>query len=85
MIRTAPTLPSVRAADSFLRHEPGSVGAVLFSMLERAAIIGPTLYLAGERKNLVRYTLATTVAIELVVLFTINRQLTGFAYSGSNA
>lgn len=72
---TGPTLPSVRAADALLRRESGGVGLVLLSMLERSAIVAPVLYLAGERRNLFRYTLSVVVAIELVVLATVGKQI----------
>jgi len=71
----APTLPSVTAAEKFWKGEPGALGAVLWSMVERAAIIAPALYVLGERKRLVRYTLGVTAAIEAVVLWQVKRQL----------
>ena len=72
---TQPTLPSVVAAQKFWRGESGALGSILWSMTERAAIIGAALYLAGERKRLLRYTLATTAAIEAVVLWQVKRQI----------
>jgi len=69
------TLPSVVAAEKFWRGEDGAVGAILFSMAERAAIIGAALYLAGERKRLLRYTLAATLGIEAVVLTSVKLQM----------
>lgn len=70
-----PTLPSVVAAEAVWTDQPGAIGSVAVSLLERAAIIGGALFLAGERKNLLRYTLATTIAIELVVLAVVKKQL----------
>lgn len=70
-----PTLPSVVAAEALLKNEPNALGKVLLSMAERAAIIAPALYLAGERKRVVRYTLAATLAIEAVVIWQVRRQL----------
>ena len=70
-----PTLPSIVAAEKFWKGEPGGVAAVLWSMVERAAIIAPTLYVLGERNRLVRYTLGITAAIEAVVLWQVKRQL----------
>jgi len=70
-----PTLPSVVAAEALWRGEKGAAGKVALSMLERAAIILPALFLAGERKHLLRYTLVTTAAIEAVVLWQVKRQL----------
>ena len=71
----APTLPSVTAAEKFWNGEPGAWKSILGSMLERAAIIAPALYLAGERKRLLRYTLAVTLGIEAVVLATVKYQM----------
>lgn len=70
-----PTLPSVVAAEKFWKGEPGGVSAVLWSMVERAAIIAPALFLLGERKKLVRYTVGVTAAIEAVVLWQVKRQI----------
>jgi hypothetical protein len=44
-------------------------------MAQRSAIVAPALFLAGERKNLAKYTLAVVVAIELVVLGVVARQI----------
>lgn len=71
----APTLPSVTAAEAFWRGDEGAWGRVLWSMLERAAIIAPTLYVLGERKKLAKYTVGVTVAIEAVVLWQVKRQI----------
>jgi hypothetical protein len=46
------------------------------SMPQRAAIAGTGLFIAGERKNLLKYTLAVTLAIELVVLWEVKNQMT---------
>lgn len=70
-----PTLPSVVAAEAVLTNQPGAVGKLLWSLAQRAAIIAPALYLAGERKRVVRYTLVATLAIEAVVLWEVRRQL----------
>lgn len=72
---TKATLPSVVAAEKFWRGEPDGVSSVLWSMAQRAAIIAPALYLAGERNRLWRYTVAATVAIEAVVLWQVKSQL----------
>lgn len=77
MPNPAPTLPSVIAAEKVWRGEPGALGSVAASMLERGAIIGAVLLLAGERKNLLRYTVAVTAGIELVVLLMVKSQLNG--------
>jgi hypothetical protein len=72
-----PTLPSVVAAEAFWRKEQGAGGKLLWSMLQRAAIILPALFVAGERKNLLKYTAVTTLAIEAVVLLEVKKQLRG--------
>jgi hypothetical protein len=69
------TLPSVVAAEDFLRGKPGGLMAVLSSTAGRAGIIFTGLYLAGERKRLLRYALAGALAIELFVLLRIKAQL----------
>lgn len=70
-----PTLPSVVAAEAIWRGEKGAAGKVAYSMLQRAAIILPALFLAGERKHLLKYTLFTTAAIEAVVLWEVKKQI----------
>lgn len=69
------TLPSITAAEALWRKEPGALGRVALSMLERSAVIGGALWLAGEREKLLRYTLAATVAVEAIVLWQVKRQL----------
>lgn len=71
----APTLPSVTAAEAFWRGDEGAWKRILWSMVERAAIIAPTLYVLGERKRLLRYTVGVTAAIEAVVLWQVKRQI----------
>ena len=75
MISACPTLPSVRAAEAVWKGEPGAAWKVAGSMLERAAIIAVALAAVGERKHLVRNTIAATVGIELVVLAVVERQV----------
>ena len=70
-----PTLPSVVAAEKFWKKEPDAYQAIAKSMAQRAAIIGTALLIAGERKRLLRYTLAATIAIELVVLWEVKKQI----------
>lgn len=69
------TLPSVVAAEKFVRGEPGGLMAVVSSTLGRAGIIFMGLFLAGERKHPFRYALAGAVAIETFVLLRIKNQL----------
>lgn len=72
---TPATLPSVTAAQKLWLGQPGAIGSILWSMALRAAIIAPTLYLLGERKRLLRYTVGATVAIEAVVLWEVKKQI----------
>jgi hypothetical protein len=70
-----PTLSSVIAAKKLLNNEQGAFFAVTWSVLQRAAIIGAGLALAGERKNLIRYSLFAAVAVELALLWEVKRQI----------
>lgn len=69
------TLPSVVAAERFMRGEPGGLLAVISSTLGRAGIIFMGLFLAGERKHTFKYALAGALAIETFVLLRIKGQL----------
>ena len=69
------TLPSVVAAENFLQGRPGGLFSLLSSTFGRAGIIFAGLYLAGERKKLVRYSLASAAAIEAFVLLRVRAQL----------
>lgn len=71
------TLPSVIAAEKFLKGEPGGVSGVVLSTVERAGLILIGLFLAGERKRLIRYSLAGALVIEAVVLARVKKQLKG--------
>jgi hypothetical protein len=70
-----PTLPSVTAAEKFWKNEPGAIPAILWSLTERSAIIGAALFLLGERKNLLKYTLGSAAAIEIAVLVVVKSQI----------
>lgn len=71
------TLPSVQAAEAVWTDQPGAWAKVATSMLERAAIVAPALWVAGERepKGLAVKTLTVVAAIEAVVLWQVRRQL----------
>lgn len=75
--QTQPTLPSVLAAQSFVRGEPGGIYAVIGSTLGRAALIAPGLWLAGDRnpKRIARNALFGALAIEIFVLGVVARQI----------
>ena len=75
MSNVTTTLPSVVAAEDFLRGKPGGLVSVVSSTAGRAGIIFAGLYLAGERKRLLRYALAGALAIELFVLWRISNQI----------
>lgn len=70
-----PTLPSIIAAEALLKGEEGAWGKILWSLLQRSAIIAPALYLAGERERILKYTAFSAIAIELVVLWEVKKQL----------
>jgi hypothetical protein len=61
--------PSYRAACELYLSEPGAGKKVGLSFVSRTALIGAALYLAGERKNLLRYSLVTSGAVEAFVLW----------------
>lgn len=69
------TLPSVVAAERFVRGEPGGLLGVLGSTLGRAGIIFMGLYLVGERKHTFKYALAGAAAIEAFVLLRVKAQI----------
>lgn len=73
----APTLPSVVAAEALWTRKPEAPKLIAVSLLERAAIVAPALWLAGERqpKGLFVKTAAVVLAIEAVVLWQVKRQL----------
>jgi hypothetical protein len=69
------SLPSLDAAVRFMRGEEGGLGGVITSTALRAVLIGAGLAVVGERKHLVKYSLAGAVAIEAFVLLTVRAQL----------
>jgi len=72
-----PTLPSVVAAKALLRGEPGALGKVGYSMVQRSVFIAPALWLAGDRtlRPLLFKTFMVTLFIEAAVLWEIGVQL----------
>jgi hypothetical protein len=62
------SLPSSQAALDLVEGKPAAIVPVLGSMLGRAALIGAGLFVVGERRNLVKYSAAAAVAIELFVI-----------------
>lgn len=72
-----PTLPSVQAATKVWTGQPGAWHAVLGSMIQRAAIVAPALWLVGTRqpKRLAWSTFAVVAAIEVAVLLEVRSQV----------
>jgi len=72
-----PTLPSVQAATKVWTGQPGAWHAVFGSMIQRAAIVAPALWLAGTRqhKRLAWSTFAVVAAIEVAVLLEVRSQI----------
>jgi hypothetical protein len=66
--KMTPTLPSAGSAMAFVRGEPGAFPVVALHTLLRAGIIGAGLYVAGTRRNIVRTSLVSSLAIEAFVL-----------------
>ena len=71
------TLPSIGAAEGWLRGQPGAGFAVVTSIALRAGLIAAGLAVLGERKKLVPYAIGGALAVELFVLTTVRRQLEG--------
>ncbi len=69
------TLPSVVAAEQFLNGEEGGLAGVITSLLGRAVVISLGLLAVGERKHVIKYSLAGATAIEVFVLIRIKTQL----------
>lgn len=74
-----PTLPSVVAATALAKGEPGALGKVGYSMLERSAFIAPALWLAGDRtlRPLLFKTFMVTLFIEAAVIWQVGAQVRG--------
>lgn len=72
-----PTLPSVEAAKALWKGEEGAATKLVVSMLERAAIVAPALWVSGTRdwKQLGLQTLTVVSFIEAVVIWQVQRQL----------
>lgn len=76
---TQPTLPSVVAATALAKGEPGALGKVGYSMLERSVFIAPALWLAGDRqlRPLLLKTFMVTLFIEAAVIWQVGTQVRG--------
>ena len=75
MLKYDTTLPSVVAAEQFWKGEEGGAFNLVTSTALRALLIGVGLAVAGERKNLVKYSVAGALAIEAFVLTAVKIQL----------
>ena len=65
---TQPALPSGNAALAFVQGQQGALPAVVGYTLLRAGLIGVGLYVAGQRRYIVRHALVSSLAIEAFVL-----------------
>ena len=61
-------LPSASAAYKLVRGESGGVPETLLAVISRASIIATGLKLAGERERVLKYALAASTAIEVMVI-----------------
>jgi hypothetical protein len=66
---------SKEAAIRFLRGEPGALPKVLWSLVERTALIGAGIYVLGSRENLLKNSIAGSVAIEAYLLWYYGKQM----------
>ena len=64
----APALPSASSALSLVNGEPGALGLVVAHTALRAGIIGIGLLVAGQRKQVVKNAIISSLAIETFVL-----------------
>ena len=69
------TLPSVESAEMFWEGHPDRYQAIVGSVLKRSLLIGAGLFIAGERKHLIKYSLAASAFIQLSVLWEIKKQM----------
>jgi hypothetical protein len=75
MLGALTTLPSVDAAERFVQGRPGGAIGLVTSTGLRAILIGVGLAFAGERKHLLKYSVAGALAIEAFVLASVAAQL----------
>lgn len=67
--------PSKEAVVMWLNKEPNANQALIRSFVERCFLIGGGIFLLGNRKNIVRNSIAASTAIELYLLWYYNKQL----------
>jgi len=61
-------LPSASAAYKLVRGQAGGVPETILAVISRASIIATGLKLAGERERVLKYALAASTAIEVMVV-----------------
>ena len=59
----------------WLNKEPNANQALIRSFVERCFLIGGGIFLLGNRKNIVRNSIAASTAIELYLMWYYNEQL----------
>jgi hypothetical protein len=64
----APVLPSAASAMALVNGEPGALPTVVAHTAMRAGIISVGLLISGQRQNVVRTALVSSLAIEAFVL-----------------
>ena len=67
--------PSKEAVVKWLNKEPNANQALIKSFIERCFLIGGGIFLLGNRKNIIRNSIAGSTAIELYLLWYYNKQL----------
>lgn len=66
---------SKEAAIRLLNKEPGSLKDVLVSMGERTLLIGAGIAILGNRDNILRNSIAGSIAIEAYLLWYYSQQM----------
>ena len=67
--------PSKEAIVMWLNKEPNAKQALIKSFAERSLLIAGGIFLLGNRKNIIRNSLAASTAVELYLLWFYNKQL----------
>lgn len=67
--------PSKEAVVMWLNKEPNANQALIRSFVERCFLIGGGIFLLGNRKHIVRNSIAASTAIELYLMWYYNEQL----------
>ena len=62
-------LLSALAARNFIQGKPNTLLPLIGTIVARSVMVGVGFYVAGERKNIIKYSVASTFAIESFVLF----------------